>query len=251
MNNLPFGTAEYKQFQHTFLASVIVGIMYPQVKVNDSIKGKWRTYSRELFFVEPMEGIFEKPIVVNRSDNKLKYIFEAGRTQVYISGDGYQNFAESVIPHAYKLKKFVTDVAGTDTATEIGIRKLDVFQIQSSNGLQLDESKIRSHFLSNDYNLLKEGKAGLNVEESKIPNMIKHQWHEDGYTLTLRTVFLQVPNSDNYRLVLDIDESFKPNSGIDMNELEDRFKEINTDLFNAFMWCVSENAKSIMINGKE
>lgn len=252
MKNLPFGTAEYRQFETTFLASVIVGMNFPPVQDAVSRKEQWGKFTRELFSVQPMEGIFEKPITINRSDNKLGYVFDKGRVQVLIGGDSYQNYSDSVIPHAFKLKQFVTDVAGEKVPTQLGIRKIDVFQIESDNTKPVDEDLIRRHFFSKNYCELKEGRVETNVEERTFQGMIKHQWKEDANLLTLRSAFVKVPNTGNlYRLILDIDEQHAPATGVNLDKLDEILKDMNTDLYNAFIWCVSDEVIKIMKQGKE
>lgn len=252
MNNLPFGTAEYRQFETTFLASVIVGITYPPVQNAASRINQWGEFSRALFSVEPLEGIFEKPIFINRNDHKLGYVFEKSRAQVHISGDGYQNYGDSVIPHAYKLKQFVTEVAGVNSPIELGIRKIDVFQIETDGTSIPDEQEIRNHFFSKDYCLLKKETADLTAEDQKIPGLKKHEWIEGANKFTLRSAFVKVKDTSNrYRLVLDIDEQYKPEGRINLEKLDVDLKKMNTDLFNAFMWCVSADVIKIMKNGKE
>ena len=252
MDNLPFGIAEYRQFETTFLASVIVGMNFPSVQDASSRKKQWEDFTWALFSVKPMEGIFEKPIVINRSDNKLSFVFEKGRVQVHISGDGYQNFADSVIPHAYKLKQFVTEVAGVKSPTQLGIRKIDVFQIETDRTKKVDEDAIRSHFFSSAYCSLNEGAAALDEDEKRINGIKKNQWTEEDNQLTLRSAFVKVPNTENrYRLILDIDEQHSPVNGVKLDKLDETLKEMNMDLFNAFMWCVSRDVKNIMRQGKE
>lgn len=252
MNNLPFGIADYRQFETTFLASVILGMTFPNVEDVASRKDAWGKFTRALFSVEPLEGIFEKPIIINRSDHKLGYIFEKGRTQVHISGDGYQNFADSVIPHAYKLKQFVTEVAGVSKPTQLGIRKIDVFQIETDNAKIVEEEAVRNHFFSESYCRLQRETAELDEEDRKIPGIKKHQWVEGDNRFTLRSAFVKVKDTDkNYRLILDIDEQFTPEGGVNLDKLDEVLKSMNTDLYNAFMWCVSGNVKRIMMNGKE
>lgn len=252
MNSLPFGKAEYRQFKNTFLASVIVGMTYPKVKDPDTRKDIWGRYTRALFSVEPMDGLFQKPIVINKSDNTLFYLFEAERAQVRISGDGYQSFADSVIPHAFKLKQFVLDVAGCDHPSQIGIRKIDIFQIEGEKGIAIKEDVVRKHFFSSRYNSFPDRMADKDNEESKVTGMWKHQWKEDSHLFTLRSAFVRVPDMDNaYRLILDIDEQYAPEGGVSFENLDEELRDMNFDLFNAFMWCVSDNVVSIMEKGKE
>lgn len=252
MKNLPFGTAIYRQYETTFLASVIVGMDFPPVQNTASCKDKWEKFALALFSIEPLDGIFERTIVINRNDNKLGFIFEKNRVQVRISGDGYQNYADSVIPHAYKLKEFVTEVAGAQFSSRLGIRKIDVFQIETDESNLVDEEAIRNHFFSPTYCGLEEGMTELDEEEKKIQGMKKHQWTDDNYKLTIRSAFVKVPNTKNrYRLILDIDEQCTPLDGVNLDKLDETLKEMNNDLFNAFVWCVSDNVINIMKNGKE
>lgn len=252
MNCLPFGSAIYRQFQNTFLASVMVGLSYPKVKEDNSHKEKWGNYTRALFSVEPIEGIFTGPIVINRSDKKLVYIFDTDQAQVLISGDGYQSFADSVIPHAYKLKQFVIDVAGCNHPSQISIRKIDIFQIETEKGMAIDEGAVRRHFFSTNYVSYHDQIAELDEEEQKVSGMLKHQWSENDYLFTMRSAFVKVPKTENvYRLILDIDERYTPKEGINFEKLDEELRKMNMDLFNAFIWCVSDNVISIMEKGKE
>lgn len=252
MNCLPFGSATYRQFQNTFLASVMVGMNYPKVKGDDSQKEKWGSFTRSLFSVEPLEGIFQGPIVINRSDNKLVYIFDADQARVLISGDGYQSFADSVISHAYKLKQFVLDVVGCDHPSQVSIRKIDIFQIETDKGMAPAEGAVRRHFFSPDYVSYHNQIAELDDEEKRVPGMLKHQWSENDYLFTMRSAFVKVPKTENvYRLILDIDEQYTPKEGINFEKLDEELKKMNMDLFNAFIWCVSDNVISIMEKGKE
>lgn len=253
MENLPFGRPDYRQFQNTFLASVIVGMTYPQVADAASHTEQWGRFTRALFSVEPMEGIFQRPLTISRSDNKLGFVFDTWRTQVHISGDGYQNFADSVIPHAYKLKEFVTEVAGCQNPLQVGIRKIDIFQIKAEKGKTVDEKALRNHFFSEVYLSQVENKVQLDPEErNQMPGMLKHIWAEASYRLTVRSTFVKLQGvEDMYRIVLDTDEQYTPEGGVNLDKLDEWLKEMNKDLYKAFMWCVSDNVKRIMEKGKE
>lgn len=253
MKNLPFGEPEYRQFKNTFLASVIVGMTYPQVADPASRTEQWGRFTRGLFSVEPMAGIFERPLNINRSDNKLGFVFDTWRTQAHISGDGYQNFADSVIPHAYKLKEFVMEVAGCSNPLQLGIRKIDIFQIKADNGKPVDEGALRNHFFTQEYLSQADNRVELDEEEKRtMPGMLKHVWEEGDFKLTIRSTFVKLQGVDNmYRMILDTDEQYTPSGGVNLDKLDEWLKEMNKDLFKAFMWCVSGNVKTIMKNGKE
>ncbi|MBR4646498.1 MAG: TIGR04255 family protein [Bacteroidales bacterium] len=252
MNNLPFGAASYRQFETTFLASVIVGMKYLPVSDIDSCKKKWGEFTQSLFSIAPLEGIFEKPIVINRNDHKLSFIFEKNRAQVHIGGDGYQNFADTVIPQAYKLKRFVTEVANVEAPIGLGIRKIDVFQIETKEGNNLEEAAVRNHFFSREYCSLKDGEVKPDEEEKNFTGLKKHQWTENSNQLTLRSAFIKDPGASNrYRLVLDTDEQYSPHEGVKLDKLDEVLMDMNKDLFDAFMWCVSDSVIKFMTNGKE
>lgn len=252
MNNLPFGNTDYRQFKNTFLATVLVGMNFPAVQSSDTRKKEWKEYCQALFSLNGIDGIFEKPIVINRDDQKLKFLFGNNLAQVLISGDGYRNFADTVIPHAFKLKQFVTGVAGLERPLLLGIRKIDIFQIEGIPGMSFDETQVRSHFFSADYLGLEGGKAALDENEQQMPNMVKHVWTEGDNVLTVRSVFMKAQGKDNlYQLVFDSEEHYSPKGGVDLSKLDDILKGINKDLYNAYMWCVSDKVKNIMEKGKE
>lgn len=252
MNNLPFGMANYKQFQNNFLASVLVGMVFPPTHDAETHKDQWNLFTQELFSVGPLEGLFQKPIAIKRGDQKLSYVFDKTHALVQINDDGYQNFADTVIPHAYKLKRFITEVAGSNYITQLDIRKIDMFQIMSEDGKTVDENDIRRHFFSNNYLNQQEGLARLNKDETNFPGMLKHQWRDENYVLTIRSAFLKLPGDGNgYRLILDTEERYEPVNNINLDGLDKDLKKMNKDLFNAFMWCISDRVVSIMEKGKE
>ncbi len=252
MNKWPFEQSTYKQYQNTFLASVLVEMAFPPVqdKVIDSCSDAWGKYVEAMFGMKPIDGIFQRPIVVSRGDKKLSFCFENGRAQVHINGDGYQNFADSVIPHAYKLKQFITDVALRNSLSMVGIRKIDIFQMEPTNKEKVHEGHIRSLCFSKEYADLKENRVELDVEEQKMPGMVKHQWQDREKILTIRSVFLKASKDDGKcQLVLDTEELHKGRVGFDQLDIE--LKKMNMDLFNAYMWCVSDKVKIIMESGKD
>lgn len=252
MNNLPFGMANYKQFQNNFLASVLVGMVFPPAHYAETHEDQWNLFTQELFSVGPLEGLFQKPIAIKRGDQKLSYVFDKTHALVQINDDGYQNFADTVIPHAYKLKRFITEVAGSNYITQLDIRKIDMFQIMSEDGKTVDENDIRKHFFSNNYLNQQEGLARLNKDETNFPGMLKHQWCDENYVLTIRSAFLKLPGDGNgYRLILDTEERYEPVNNINLDGLDKELKKMNKDLFNAFMWCISDRVVSIMEKGKE
>lgn len=247
MKELPFGTAVYKQYKTTFLSSVIVGLKYPKVQNAESHKDQWDVYTRTMFNIPPLDGLFQKRLMINSNDGRLSYVFNDFQAMVRIAGNGYQNFADTVIPQSYKLKQFVSDVVDSDKATSLGIRKVDVFQIEADINKIGGENGVRRYFFSPEYISFDEPKAELNDDEKKMSNMIKYQWVEDENTLMVRSVFLRDKNAENkYRLILDIDEQYTPFQGFELNQMEKILKEMNMDLYNAFMWCVNENVKKIM-----
>ena len=247
MKELPFGAAVYKQYKTTFLASVIVGLKYSKVQDAESHKEQWDVYTRTMFNIPPLGGIFQKQLMINSNDERLSYVFNDFQTMVRIAGNGYQNFADTVIPQSYKLKQFVSDVVGSNKATSLGIRKVDVFQIEADINKIGGEDSVRRYFFSPEFINLDKPKAELNEEERKMSNMIKYQWTEDDNTLTVRSVFLKDKNAENkYRLILDIDGQYTPIQGFELDQMEKILKEVNMDLYNAFMWCVNDNVKIIM-----
>lgn len=252
MNNLPFGTENYRQFQNNFLASVLVGMVFSPSHDAETNKEQWNLFTQELFSVGPLEGLFQKPIAINRGDHKLSYVFDKTRALVQINDDGYQNFADTVIPHAYKLKRFITEVAGSDVISQLDIRKIDMFQIMSEDGQTVDENDIRKHFFSNKYLTQQESLAQLERDETNFPGMLKHQWRDESYVLTIRSAFIKMPGKGNgYRLILDTEEHYEPDDKIKLDGLDKELIKMNKDLFNAFMWCISDKVVSIMEKGKE
>lgn len=252
MNNLPFGTANHRQFQNNFLASVLVRMAFPPSQDAETHVEQWNLFTQELFSVGPLDGLFKKPIVIKRSDQKLSYVFDKTLALVQINDDGYQNFDDTVIPHAYKLKRFITEVAGSNYITQLDIRKIDMFQIMSEKGKIVDEHEIRRHFFSNSYLTQQEGLAQLNRDETKFSGMLKHLWQDENYVLTIRSAFIKMPDDGNgYRLILDTEEHYEPIGGINLDGLDKELRKMNEDLFNAFMWCISDRIVSIMEKGKE
>lgn len=252
MNNLPFEQADYRQFQNTFLASTVVEMTFKPVELDKLYTVEWNKFTRALFSMDSIDGLFQKTIIVNRSDNRITFIFDKDRVQVKISGDGYRNYSDSLLPYAYKLKEFINDVVNIDKAVKLSVRKIDIFQIDTEKDTPSLEADVRGHFLSEKYLKLKDNRMDLDGDELEMPNMVKHHWVEDAYQLTLRSVFLSVPNkSKSYRLILDAEEQYAPVEGLELVNLDIELKKMNSDLFNVFIGCISDNVIKIMENGNE
>lgn len=255
MNNLIFGEYPYQKFSNTFLTKVLVVFGFEPTAFPEGFDDRMNKFSMEAFGIPGPTDILTKGVRLTSSDGCLFFNFTNNYVSVEILGKSYDSFSNSIIPQAFKLRSFVEDVIKKDTLRYVSIRKLNTWQFEKpKNANAFEEDAIRKFVFSSGFNQL-EVNADLSKEEQQIEHFKKHRWEDGNSLLELRTAFLEMSSSNTskhiYGLVLDSErKEYNPN-GIQCVVVDSILKEVNKDLYNAYMWSVSDAIKNIMSTGKE
>lgn len=254
MNNLIFGDYPYKKFSNTFLTKVLIVFRFDPLAQPEGFDERMDKFSMESFGI-PGPKEMTDTLQLSSTDGKIVFYFSVDFVSVEIAGDIYDSFSNSIIPQAFKLKSFVKDVIGQERIKTISIRKLNIWQFENKKKAEvIDVESIRNYVFTDHFNQLNMN-VDLSDDEKNIDYFKKHRWSEDGNVLELRTAFVEMDNSSKekhiYGLILDSERMVEEPNGITCEDIESVLKSIDMDLYNAYMWCVSDSIKNIMNTGKE
>lgn len=255
MNNLIFGECPHKKFSNTFLTKVLVELGFDPLNNFEGLDVSMDKYSLDIFGIPGPKNFPSNAVRLSTTDGMYAFQFSKEHTSVEISGKVYESFYDTIIPQVFKLKSFVKDVINKDVITTISIRKLNIWQFENSKEAKdSDVDSLRNYVFSKDFNQLPTN-VTLTEEEQNIAYFKKYRWQEDNGTLELCTTFQELIGSSSekhmYGLILDSKRIERVDSGIPCKDIESILKNINMDLYNAYMWSVSESIKRIMETGKE
>lgn len=254
MNICDFPTYPHRIYDYTFLNRVIVSFSFVQPDNTIGIDERMKEFSSSLFGVQSPNAFFENGTRLNSSDGRISFSFTKQSASVDIDGDGYKSFGDTIIPLAYKLRVYVNDVAGIDLLHSISIRKINFWQFEYDKNVQkFDTNKAREIIFSRNYNDLKMN-SEVKADES-IVDFKHNKWSENNCWFELRSGFVNLETDgkekNSYGLFLDSEGFESPIDGIKTQVIDDVLKSINKNLYNAYMWCISEKVRTIMEKGKE
>jgi len=249
-----FGTYTYRKFDYTFLNRVIVTFSFAEPENKNGIDERMKEFSSSQFGIQSPNAFFENGTRLNRSDGRISFSFTKQSASVDIDGEVYKSFGDTIIPLAYKLRVYVNDVVGANQLQSISIRKINLWQFEyDKNVLNFDTNKAREIIFSSSYNALKIN-TDIQADEL-IRDLRQSKWSDDNSWIKLRSGFVNsetdAKEKKSYGLFLDSEGFESPVDGIKTQEIDDELKTINTNLYNAYMWCISEKVRTIMEKGKE
>ena len=254
MNISDFGTHKYRKYDYNFLNKVIVSFAFERPDNNTDIDERMESFSISQFGVQPPKGFFEVGTSLRRSDGHVAFLFGHQQASVEIEGDEYSSFADTVIPLAYKLKMYVSEVVGIDIIKSASIRKVNLWQFEyDKNVSEFDSDLARKIIFSDNYNDLT---SNVDIKTKEVFRDQKtHRWNENDNWLEIRSGFMDLGTDEkslsSIALFLDSEGFETLTKGIKIQEVDDVLKSINTHLYNSYMWCVNEKVQKIMEEGKE
>lgn len=259
MYNTPFKQAQYQKFNNTFLNKVVITFGLEEYLKDDSVTERMSVFSTEEFGVTPPSKEFNTAVYGNQ-DGSIIFKFLNKFVSVEIEGTKYNNFADTVISLSYKLRRYVEFVLKTNKIRYASIQKINLWQFRKeASAPEIDVDAVKKYVFSKEFNSLSSNEK-LSKEEEEIDYFIKHRWKDetcsDDY-FELRTCFIKIDEKDIntkqniYGLILDsIAKNTNNGNGIEIEKIDTFLRDINTQLYNAYMWCVTDDVKNIMVNGK-
>lgn len=250
IDNLPFVCTDYRKYKHSFLNQAMVALSFDAVEADDNKEKAWRDYVRATFGANSEKSVFEVPVVLSSNESLLSFMFSNNQVAVRMGGNGYKNFADTVVPQVYKMRQFIEKVIGSDAKiTKARIFKVNLWQVECPTDIMQVSSDIRQKLFSKAYNSYEETE---NDSASNISPMIdgkNNVWKNEDEVFSIHTGWVKVKDKKNlYRMLFHSEYEVNFRSALALNEVDSQLGDMNYILFNAFEWTVSDMVKQIMNN---
>ena len=253
MNQFPFTSEKYRQYQNTFLQDVTVGFDFPVPQAGKSeLNALFNDYAQSFFGVVNEGDITTGMCTITRKDMLQSFDFSHRSAVIHLSGKNYATFSDTAIPAIFKLRNFFNKVVQTVTLTKTGIRKLNVFNIKTDGKKAVDTAPIMKALFSE--NLMASLSAdNLDLEEKTIPGLQKCMFQSGDAIITIRTALLppSQANDNFHHLLLDTLGELTPAGGIKVDEVADLLMDFNKSLYDCYHWCVSDRVKQVMLQDNQ
>lgn len=237
----------YKKHKKSYLQQAVVFLHIPEKQHTDQdtlkLNDAWKAFTQSNFSLDG--GIFKNENVISKADDSVDYVFSKSFVAVRIPGKNYISFGDTLVPHVYKMKKFLKDVLNIGNISQYEIRKWDAWQIQNSNENNNFENLVKTFFLSEDF--LNYNEHVVNsidlVENEKLIKALC--WNEDGKKYQVNSTMLQNGVRDE-QVTLILYSDGVVNEEIPLDKLEDSLDSLNMTLHKIFDWSISKNSKDLM-----
>lgn len=246
MEHFPFTKTKYRQYKHTFLQNVMVSFNFDSTVEVSVADDSFADYSKAFFGLEK-SGTLSKAISISRKDNAQSFLFAHNHAEIFMNGQKYEGFSDTAIPMIFKMRKFFNDVVRVEKINSVSIRKINVWNIKKNGKDDINPQEVMKLILSQ--NLLSElSNENLNDEERAIPNFLKSEWKEDQRLVTIRTALIPPASTKDefYHLLLDTQAFEIPTDGYTVDEVSGKLLDLNSIMFYAYHWCVSEEVLTVM-----
>ncbi len=232
----------YKKYKKSFLQQAVVILRYKKDDWGCVNKEKWNEYIQNNFFMKAEKFFVDGVVGLSKKDNSIDYLFSKDQVAIRIQGKDYVSFSDTIIPHVYKMRKFIKDVVGLNSVDEVEIRKWDAWQVKPDEKNQALDKEIQRYFLSQDF-----FNYNTNIDDPKdlAPNedcVKAFKWIVGKRELRVNASMLNP--KDLLCLILYSDCITK--SGVSVEKIEGELEESNYDLFRIFDWSISDNARKLM-----
>jgi uncharacterized protein (TIGR04255 family) len=232
----------YKKYKKSFLQQAVVILHYKKDDLECIDKEKWNEYIQNNFFMKTENFFVDGVVGLSKKDESVDYLFSKDLVAIKIQGKDYISFSDTIIPHVYKMRKFIKDVVGLNSVDEVEIRKWDAWQVKSNEKDDALKTEIQKYFLSKDffdYNDNIDTPKDLATDEDCIKAF---KWSVANKELRVNASILN--SKDLLCLILYSDCIIK--SSILTEKIEEELEKSNYDLFKLFDWSISDNARKLM-----
>ena len=253
MNQFPFKSEKYRQYQNTFLQDVTVGFDFPVSQVEKSeLNALFNDYVQSFFGVTSDGDITTGMCNITRKDMLQSFDFSNRSAVIHLSGKNYATFSDTAIPPIFKLRNFFNKVVQTSKLSKTGIRKLNVFNIKTDDKTAVDAAPIMRALFSEDL-MASLSAENLDQEEQAVPGLMKCSFQAGDDIITIRTVLLPPSQHKDafHHLLLDTLGEINPANGIKVDEVADLLMDFNKSLYDCFHWCVSNRVKQVMLQDNQ
>ncbi len=253
----PFKNIEHRIYKNTFLQNTLVEMQYESIKSRLSAKEvfcDFQSFASKNLGIDDIkedEGLTEKGIIISSDEIDTKFYIYDNKLIIKIGRKNYSSFQESVIPYIKIAEDFLQSVAKLEVINSLEIRKINIWPYNILDQNTLTEtlmSKIFSKELLENGNFKSQSPENRNVTQwmkEKIFN-----WED--ILLKLKYGFIAKDEQhDKERIILDSTAESSHKATIDNGEMRALLEKLNTILFDAYHWSVTDEIIQIMNKGDE
>lgn len=250
IDNLPFGCTEYKKYKHSFLHQAMVSLSFDAVEADEVKENAWRDYVRTTFGTNSEKSFLTLPVMLTNNDGTLSFLFSKDQVAVRIGGNGYKNFADTIVPQVYKMRRFIEKVIGVNAKiTKARIFKVNIWQLESNTSIEQVSADVRKQLFSKAYNACEASAVDVQANATQMIDDKTNIWKNDDEIFTIHTGWVKVKDTPNlYRMLLHSEYEVNMREPLALNDIDTNLGEMNYTLFNAFEWTVGDMVKGIMNN---
>lgn len=252
------------EFKKNYLRSVVVQVRFDNsFKLDDRIDTFKETFKDEFpRFKEQSKhslnvtiGEDETPIIEpsKKVSNGFNLRSESGNkllscntdaVTLNIAGVEYKNF-EQLKDFLNKLQNLL-ESCGLDSLSRVSIRKINIIDFNIPENEEVTPYQLMEFILNN--NLV--GKSEAIPSSSSIEQSIQSlTLQKKSYRLILRYgMIVHSPKNKKGQVLIDID--CINNNSVAVRNIKSEFESINSEIFNIFNWCLSEEAYKQLLNEK-
>jgi uncharacterized protein (TIGR04255 family) len=239
---------QHKIFKNTFLQNTFAELHFPQITESEWNNGDpIQSFLSKYFHINNAKVTWDNiqnGISLTNKDTDVTLHFSKEFVGVRVGRKNYQSFATSVMPYLYLLKGYVKEVLSRDNVASIDVRKINLwpYSEEGSNN-QLGDHEIVHTIISEP--LINAVKDVKEVEGGQIKT-IEYQERETslfiGYGVT--------KNDSGPIVILDTTAKSEQTQPTGLSDVEAKLDELNTFLYDAYHWSVTEKVIQWM-EGKE
>ncbi len=238
---------QHKIFKNTFLQNTFAELHFPQITESEWNNGApIQSFLNKYFHINTpvtWDNIL-KGVSLTNKDTDVTIHFSKDFVGVRVGRKNYQSFATSVMPYLYLLKGYVKEVLSRDNVESIDVRKINLwpyFEEESKN--QLGNHEIVHTIISDS--LINDAKDEKEVEGVKLQTVDRQERETSiciGYGVT--------KNDSGPIVILDTIGKSEQTQPTNLSDVEAKLDELNTFLYDAYHWSVTEKVIQWM-EGKE
>lgn len=238
---------QHKIFKNTFLQNTFAELHFSQITESEWNNGApIQSFLNKYFHINTAvtwDNIL-KGISLTNKDTDVTIHFSKDFVGVRVGRKNYQSFATSVMPYLYLLKGYVKEVLSRDNVESIDVRKINLwpyYEEESKN--QLGNHEIVHTIISEP--LINDAKDVKEVEGVKLQTVDRQERETSfciGYGVT--------KNDSGPIVILDTTAKSEQTQPTSLSDVEAKLDELNTFLYDAFHWSVTEKVIQWM-EGKE
>lgn len=259
-----FTKAERETYNSTFLRKVIINIKFPlsslvKEKANE-IKEIFKqdfpraTLGKNQGFQISLGGKEGQPnfrtineddnISLKSEDGQIELLINCDNIIFSIDGKKYSNYENNVSLFLDKILALFA-LLSVKEITSCSLRKINLIEFGYDN--QMIPNGILNALLNKSIVYNEDAFNGLEYITQNIHNL---EFKDGDYRLNLKygMNILPVPDKKIGQLIVDNDIMF--NSEMSLDNLNNKLKMLNEELFNVFFWIFNEDAKNVLRNGQ-